>query len=62
MHQEHFVGSIETGKRADLIVLDRKLFDIPPTEINQAKVMLTLFNGQAVYQSGDLPGISSCVG
>jgi len=60
MHQEDLVGSIETGKRADLIVLDRNLFDIPTTEINQAKVLLTLFNGQAVYQSGALPGIPSC--
>jgi len=57
MHQEDIAGSIETGKRADLIVLDRNLFDIPATEINQAKVLLTLFNGQVVYQSGDLPSL-----
>jgi predicted amidohydrolase YtcJ len=57
MHQEDEVGSITMGKRADLIVLDRNLFDIPDAEINQAKVLLTLFDGQVVYQNGDLPGI-----
>jgi predicted amidohydrolase YtcJ len=49
MHQDNVVGSIEIGKRADLIVLDRNLFDIPTTEVNQAKVLLTLFNGQRVF-------------
>ena len=54
MHQEDEVGSITKGKRADLIVLDRNLFDIPEAEINQAKVLLTLFDGQVVYDSGAL--------
>ena len=54
MHQDGMVGSIETGKRADLIVLDRNLFDIPATEINQAKVLLTLFDGQVVYNTDEL--------
>jgi hypothetical protein len=49
MHQDNEVGSIEIGKRADLIVLDRNLFEIPTTEVNQAKVLLTLFNGQRVF-------------
>lgn len=44
-------GSIEVGKRADLIVLDRNLFDIPAYEINEAKIEMTLFDGQVVYQS-----------
>ena len=49
MHQDQDVGSIETGKQADLIVLDRNLFEIPATEVNQAEVLLTVFNGQIVY-------------
>jgi len=51
MDQEDIVGSIEVGKRADLIVLDRNLFEIPPAEINEAKVVLTLFDGNPVYRS-----------
>jgi predicted amidohydrolase YtcJ len=42
-------GSIEVGKRADLVVLDRNLFEIPASEISEAKVMMTIFNGKTVY-------------
>jgi hypothetical protein len=52
MHQEDRLGSIEVGKLADLIVLDRNLFEIPPTEISEASVLLTLFNGRPVYNNG----------
>ena len=46
---DHDSGSIEAGKRADLIVVDRNLFDIPPEEINEARVTATLFDGQVVF-------------
>ncbi len=46
-------GSIEVGKRADLIVLNRNLFEIPPTEINETQVEATLFGGKLVYGSLD---------
>lgn len=39
------VGTIEVGKKADLIVLDRNLFDLKPTEIASVKVVMTLMNG-----------------
>jgi predicted amidohydrolase YtcJ len=42
-------GSIEVGKMADLIVLDKNLFKIPVTEINRVKVVLTLFEGKEVF-------------
>lgn len=44
-------GSIEVGKLADLIVLDRNLFSIPAKEISETKVLLTLFGGQPVHGS-----------
>lgn len=48
-------GSLEVGKRANLAVLDRNLFDIPATEISDTKVLLTLFEGKAVHGTlGDL--------
>jgi predicted amidohydrolase YtcJ len=53
--QDEVVGSIEVGKRADLIVLDRNLFEIPATEINEARVVLTLFDGETVFESEDGP-------
>jgi hypothetical protein len=48
-------GSLEPGKNADLIVLDRNLFDIGPTEIAKTRVLVTLFEGRAVH--GDLSAL-----
>ncbi len=52
---EDRTGSIETGKLADLIVLDKNLFDIDPDDISETKVLLTLFGGRAVH--GDLSSL-----
>ena len=43
-------GSIEVGKRADLVVLDRNLFELPASEINETKVTMTIFDGRTVYE------------
>jgi len=42
-------GSIERGKLADLVVLDRDIFTIPPEEIVRAKVRMTIFDGRIIY-------------
>jgi hypothetical protein len=46
---EKETGSIEVGKKADLIVLDKNLFEIPVTEISKARVLMTLFEGEEVF-------------
>jgi predicted amidohydrolase YtcJ len=46
---EKDAGSIEVGKRADLAVLDRNLFDTAPAELSDTKVLVTLFEGKAVH-------------
>jgi predicted amidohydrolase YtcJ len=46
---EKETGSIEVGKKADLIVLNKNLFEIPVTEISNAKVLLTFFEGEEVF-------------
>lgn len=51
--REKETGSVETGKSADLVVLDKNLFRIPPEQINEAKVLLTLFEGREVYTDPD---------
>ncbi len=53
-HFDAVSGTIEPGKAADLVVLDRDLFAIPVHDISQAKVVATLFEGEVVY--GALPG------
>ena len=52
LHQENRIGSIEIGKRADLVVLDRNLFEIPVSEISDAEVLVTVFDGDIVYRAG----------
>ena len=48
-HDEREAGSVEPGKRADLVVLDRNLFAQPTTEIGLAQVDLTLVDGAVVH-------------
>jgi predicted amidohydrolase YtcJ len=50
-------GSLEPGKLADLIVLDRDLFAIPPGEISEAKVLLTMFEGRTVFGDWKSAGV-----
>jgi len=48
-HAERETGSIEAGKRADLVVLDRNLFAHPADEIALAQVDLTIVAGAVVH-------------
>jgi len=43
-------GTIEPGKAADLVVLDRNLFRTPVLALHKARVLLTLLDGTAVYR------------
>jgi predicted amidohydrolase YtcJ len=49
--QEHETGSLEVGKSADLIVLDKNLFEIPPSQIHEVKVLTTLLEGKEVFRA-----------
>jgi predicted amidohydrolase YtcJ len=48
-NRERETGSIEAGKRADLVVLDRNLFSQPSDEIALAEVDLTIIDGTVVH-------------
>jgi hypothetical protein len=50
---ERDTGSIEVGKLADLVVLDRNLFAIPAADISEVRVVATLLEGKLVH--GALP-------
>ena len=56
LHVERDVGSIEVGKLADLIVLDRNLLKIPPREIAAVRVLLAVVGGHVVYQGPEFEG------
>jgi hypothetical protein len=58
MGLEDETGSIEVGKTADLVALDRDLMSIPPEEIADAKVELTVFGGRPVYAAGPFAGLT----
>jgi len=44
-------GSIETGKLADLVVLGKNLFDVPPLEIHAVSTDMTIYDGRIVYEA-----------
>lgn len=50
MKLEDLQGSVEVGKRADFVVLDRNLFEIPASEISDAQVTMTIFDGRTIYE------------
>ena len=48
--EEASTGTLELGKSADLIVLDRDLYRIPATQIHSTRVLLTLLDGREVWR------------
>lgn len=50
MRQEDRVGSLEIGKLADFVVLDKDVFSISSNQIHTTKIVLTIFNGKEIYK------------
>jgi predicted amidohydrolase YtcJ len=49
-HQEKTLGSLETGKQADFIVIDRDLFKMPAADIHKTGVLETWVAGKQVFR------------
>lgn len=47
LRMEDRIGSIEVGKKADLVVLATSLFEVGPHDIHRVPVLLTLMDGKA---------------
>ncbi len=52
VRSQDYAGSLETGKRADFIVLDRNLLEVPEDDIAGTKVLETVVDGKTVYEVG----------
>lgn len=50
-YQDHVKGTLTPGKLADVVILDRDIFTIPPTEIDQARVVCTIMDGRVVFDA-----------
>ena len=47
--REHIIGSLEAGKYADFVVLDKDLMTIPLNDIPQIKILYTYIQGEQLY-------------
>ena len=52
LNRENDLGSIEEGKFADLVVLDRDYFGVSDTQMRDTSSVLTVVDGQIVYDAG----------
>jgi predicted amidohydrolase YtcJ len=51
--QDHELGTIAPGKRADIVILEKDIFEIDPMEIADVQVAMTLFDGEIVYNRNE---------
>jgi predicted amidohydrolase YtcJ len=56
LKQDRTTGSLEAGKRADLIILDRDIFSIDPETIRDTKILVTYLDGRVVYSAEENEG------
>jgi hypothetical protein len=49
--EEDLKGSIEPGKLADMVIIDRDILTCPEDEIKDTKVLRTFLGGKTVYKA-----------
>lgn len=47
---EDITGSIEVGKKADIVILEKNIFDVHVDDLYKTKILLTMLEGKVVYQ------------
>jgi predicted amidohydrolase YtcJ len=53
--EENVKGSVEKGKLADIVILDRDITEMPSEEIDKASVYMTIIGGETLYHKEDAP-------
>ncbi|MFE6161309.1 amidohydrolase [Streptomyces sp. NPDC056486] len=56
LRMDHLTGTVETGKSADLVLLDRDVTRCPVADISSAEVRLTLTGGTVVHDAESSAG------
>ena len=59
LFREADLGSIQSGKFADLIVIDRDYLTVPADQIKDINVMLTMVGGRVVYDAAAKPATAA---
>lgn len=54
LREEDDLGSIEPGKAADLVVLDRDYFTVPDDDVKRIRSVLTVVGGKIVHDTGEV--------
>jgi hypothetical protein len=49
LRADRHIGSLETGKLADIIVLENNYFEVPEAALGRQRVLLTMVGGEVVY-------------
>jgi predicted amidohydrolase YtcJ len=52
LRMEDKIGSIEPGKLADIIVMDRDVFTVPDSDLRKTESVLTIVDGEVVHDTG----------
>lgn len=59
LNSEDAIGSIEKGKLADLVVLDRDYFTVPDADIPKLRSVLTVVDGDIVHDTGEVTQVAT---
>ena len=60
--EESDMGSIEAGKLADLVVLDKPYFEVSDEELKRMHPLLTMVGGRVVHTSGSVRRAGAVIG
>ena len=53
MNMDDEIGSLEVGKKADIVVLAENLYDIDPNAISEVEVLYTMMGGRVTWDHSD---------